>query len=533
MNEALEILARVGTDNAPTLDELTSARDTIARELHRLKGEGNTDLAALVTLRDAYTAAAAAVTEAEEIATQAASEIDEVLADIPNPDESAPTGEVTEEEGAEENEPQAVAASGRVLSIRDAVARLGLTPTAQTQVTEPEVNDLSATRHTVMLGTDQKDDATWRDVAQAFVSSGRSLKTGKDRVVRISTEFADDRTISNTGDLAGNTRLVDSFVSLDAVSAAGGCCSLATPIRTNPVLGSTARPIRDSLPTIGVNGTGDVSFFPAICLPDSGADIWTCDEDALVDPEDPLTWKQCLEVECEEEQRVGVEGIYACLEIGNFQSRFAPEQWQGHLQAVAVRQARIAEVELFTKMRAATTSTHTGEATGSVFVNVVQTLSLAAALIRQDQRLTDVRLEWVVADWIRNAIFNDLTARKVRGADSLDVSDQMLSTALGNLGIDATFSPDVDDIEAFQYDGALAGFPATASTVLAPSGFFTFLDGGTLDLGTEIRDHDLNRQNKVAAFAESFEGLLARGCNAKSLDIPVEICDSVPCEAPA
>ena len=55
----------------------------------------------------------------------------------------------------------------------------------------------------------------------------------------------------------------------------------------------------------------------------------------------------------------------------------------------------------------------------------------------------------------------------------------------------------------------------------------SFADGTSL--GTEIRDHALNRQNKVAAFAESYEGILARGCNALGLDIPVEICDNVAC----
>ena len=82
---------------------------------------------------------------------------------------------------------------------------------------------------------------------------------------------------------------------------------------------------------------------------------------------------------------------------------------------------------------------------------------------------------------------------------------------------------------SFGSGGTDPQFPLTLGSVLAPNGFFTFLDGGTLDLGTEIRDHNLNRQNKVAAFAESYEGILARGCNALGLDIPVEICDNVAC----
>ena len=125
--------------------------------------------------------------------------------------------------------------------------------------------------------------------------------------------------------------------------------------------------------------------------------------------------------------------------------------------------------------------------------------------------------------------------RRVHGvAEDPNVSDTLLATAFGNEGIDVTYSQDLDPIEGGspgQVDGPLTALPVTAGSVLAPEGYFTFLDGGTMDLGTEIRDHNLNRQNKVAAFSESYEGLLARGCNAKALDIPVEICDNAACPA--
>lgn len=529
MNEALAVLARVGTDDAPTLSELQSARDTVAREIHANKNSG--DLEALMSLRETYSTFTQAIEEAEAAEAEANQRAEELIGDIPNPD-GEPEG--NSELGDEGEDPEGNS-SGRVLSVQEAVARLGIGGggTSSTQVREPEGEDLSATRTRVRIGNDEVENATVRSLAEAFRDAGRSLKAGKERVARIETEFSDQRTLS--GKIDENTRLVDSFLSPEAVTAAGGCCSLPEPIFENPVNASTARPIRNSLPTIGAT-RGKVSFFPAVCLPTGGADLWTCEDDAAVDPSDDTTWKQCAEVTCDESQEVDVEAIYSCVTIGNYKARFAPEQWQAYLQALAAQQARVAEVALFDKMRLEASTTHTVDETGSVYATLLAGVSLAAATIRQDQRLTDVELNLWLPDWIRNAIRTDLRTRKVgaAAADQLEATDAMIAAAFANEGINVFYSPDIDPIEEDspgQVDGPLTPFPATASSVLAPSGFFSFLDGGTLDLGTEIRDHDLNRQNKLAAFAESFEGLLARGCNAKALDIPVSVCDSAPCPA--
>lgn len=513
MEKALEILARLGGDTPPELAELTAARDEISRELHRVKDAG-ADLAALMTLRESYNLAATAVSEAEKAAADEQAKLEELLADVPNPD--APSVDADE---ADEAETAVTAAAGRVLSVREAVARLGLD--------RSPADDLASVRHSVRLGAQERPDATWSDIGAAFVESARSLRTGKEAVVQIRSEYSADRTL--TGKKDENTRLIDSFVSPEAVTAAGGCCSLPTPIYDNPVLSSLGRPIRDSLPTVGVTSRGKVSFFPAICLPQSGADIWTCEQDEAVDENDPSTWKDCQEVDCPEADEAVVDGIYRCLTIGNFQSRYAPEQWEAVLRAVSAQQARAAEAALFAKMRAEVTSTHTGIATGDTYVNVLDTVSRAAALIRQDQRYADVELHLWIADWIRNAIREGYRAHGMNKGMEPELTEAALAQAFANEGIRVTYSLDIDDLEAFQYDGALADYPATASAVLAPEGYFSFLDGGSFDLGTDIRDHDLNRQNKVAAFAESFEGLLARGCNAKALDIPVEVCATVPC----
>lgn len=539
LQQALSILSRVGAGEALSLSELTQARDTIARQLHALRGSGTPDLDALTTLRESYFAADAAVQAVSEQEQSAEEEVDAALSDIPDPDhaEGDPDHAEGDPEEDDEEDPEDEKSlstrpkKGRMLSVQEAVSRLGLggTATATTSVQEP---DLSTTQSRIILNGNPVEDASMFNLAEAFRdSSSRSLKSGKERIARIETSFAEGRTLSGkTGD---DTRLVDSFVSPDAVTAAGGCCSLPEPIYSNPVQGSTARPIRDSLNTMGAS-RGKYTFFPAICLPVDGVGLWSCDDDENVSEADPDTWKTCAEVDCDLHDEVGVDAIYSCVTVGNYTTRFAPEQWQGYLSALAIMQARQSEVALFTKMRAEVTTTHTLDALGSIFANVTSGVALAAAAMRQDQRLGDIRLNLWLPEWVRTAVRMDLTTRRVHGvAEDPNVADSMLATAFSNEGIDVTYSQDLDQIEGAsgQSDGALTDLPVTAGAVLAPDGYFTFLDGGTMDLGTEIRDHNLNRQNKVAAFAESYEGLLARGCNAKALDIPVEICDNASCPA--
>lgn len=541
LQQALSILGRVGAGETLSLSELTQARDVIARQLHSLRGSATPDLDALTTLRESYFAADAAVKAVAEQEQAVASEVESALADIPNPDEEDPDEENPDDEEEDpdaekdgEGEDGAVNASakptrkkGKMLSVQEAVARLGLNNTSST-TTQPRESDLAATQTRVMIAGEQVQDANLRTLAEAFSdSAGRSLKSGKERVARIETSFAEERTLS--GKINADTRLIDSFVSPEAVTAAGGCCSLPQPIYSNPVQGSTDRPIKSSLPTLGAT-RGKFSFFPAICLPVDGFGVWTCEDDELVDEADPDTWKTCAEVDCDESQEVGVDAIYSCVTIGNYQSRFAPEQWQGYLAALAIQNARRGEVRLFEQMRAEVMATYTVDALGSVFANVVNGVATAAAALRQDQRLGDVQMDYYVGESLLTAVRLDLMNRRVfsSAVDDPTVANEMLARAFSNEGINVIYSQDIDPVQ-FGSDGTNPQFPLTLGSVLAPNGFFTFLDGGTLDLGTEIRDHNLNRQNKVAAFAESYEGLLARGCNALALDIPVEICDNVAC----
>src|SRR5262245_46855435 len=536
LQQALSILGRVGAGETLSLSELTQARDVIARHLHSLRGSSTPDLDALTTLRESYFAADAAVKALQEQEQAAAQEVDAALSDIPDPDAEGEEADDGEDEDPEDNpddeenpdEEKSLSSKpkkGKMLSVQEAVKRLGLSAPAPSGAPE---KDLAATETRIILNGNEVVEATLYNLAEAFRdASSRSMKSGKERVARFETSFAEERTLS--GKIGPDTRLLDSFVSPEAVTAAGGCCSLPQPIYSNPVQGDTSRPIRDSLPSMGAT-RGKFSFYPAICLPVDGFGVWTCDDDEAVDEADDTTWKQCADVDCADSDEVGVDAVYSCVTVGNYQTRFAPEQWQGYLAALAIQNARRGEVLLYSKMRAEVMATYTAEALGSVFANVVNAVATAAAALRSDQRLGDLQLDYWIGESLLTAVRLDLINRRVfsSAVDDPNVATSMLNTAFSNEGVTVHYSQDIDPV-TFSSGGDDPSFPTTLGSVLAPNGYFTFLDGGTLDLGTEIRDHALNRQNKVAAFAESYEGLLARGCNALGIDIPVEICDNVAC----
>jgi hypothetical protein len=545
LEEILAIIERIGSDNAPTSAELATARTELARAIHGEARSEAPDLQVLTTLRAAFSQAGTALAEAEAAEAAEAAQVAELLADIEDPDgEEAPAVEAGEEtppaeelppvEGelpapaageqpAEEPVPVAAGAAAPVpmLSLRDAASRIRVRPPA------PEAPAPTGTPGaSIFVGGVQVDHTPdIREVAAAFERAVRSPNTGKQTLVRFDTFLDEDRTLP--GDTAGNTAMLDRWVGPEAVAAAGGCCSLPTPIRTQNVMSSTARPIRDSLPTIGVQNTGAVMYFPAVCLPADGAAVWLCSDDSAVDPDDPETWKECVFIDCPTEDRTIVDAIYRCLTIGEFQRRFATEQWVAILQATLALQARIADLKLWSDMLAGVSTTHTAATTGSIFNNWANATLLAADTIRDDQRYDGVQINQWLPRWFRGAVLTDLVNRRLADTNNPAVADAFINEVAATAGVNINWTMDPDPVEpGDQADGPLTPYPETISTIIAPEGYYSFLDGGQFDLGIEIRDLDLARQNAVGAFAEGFEGILARGCNAKRINIPVEICET-------
>ena len=95
-----------------------------------------------------------------------------------------------------------------------------------------------------------------------------------------------------------------------------------------------------------------------------------------------------------------------------------------------------------------------------------------------DQRLGDVQLDFFVSESLLTAVRLDLINRRVfsSAVDDPNVAASMLATAFANEGIRPVYSQDLDPV-AFGSGGVDPTFPLTFGSVLAPNGFFTFLDG--------------------------------------------------------
>lgn len=549
----LAIIERIGTDTAPTSAELTTARTELARAIHTQARSEAPDLAVLTSLRGAFSAAGTALEEAQAAEAAEREQVAALTADIEDPDaaaeaataeaaaaaqaaadlaaaEAAGTGEVITPDAVLPPQVAAAAAAAappaRTLSLREAAARVRVRPPAP-----PQLENTPSGASIFVSGIQVSSAPSIREAAAAFERSVRSPSTGKQTLVRFDNII--DPAYTLPGDSNGNTFLLDTLIGPEAVAAAGGCCSLPVPIREQNVMSSSARPLRDSLPTIGVTEAGAVTYFPAVCLPADGAALWLCSDDSAVDPDDPDTWKECVFIECPTADTTIVDAIYRCLTIGEFQRRFATEQWVAIIQATIALQARIAELSLWSNMLAGVSTTHTAAETGSVFTNWANAVQLAADTIRDDQRYDGVQINNWLPRWFVGAVATDLVNRRLADTPNPTVVMQMINDVAATAGVTVHYTMDSDPIETTpQEDGPLTDYPATLASIIAPEGYYSFLDGGQFDLGIEIRDLDLARQNAVAAFAESFEGLLARGCNAKRLNIPVTICaDAAGCAA--
>lgn len=534
MDELQAILERIGTDNPPTAQELRDARDQAKALLKAEAKNPARDLAVLQSLKAAADDIATALAEAETAEAAENELVKELLSDVLSEDELAelgadesgdaapPDGGAPEGADTASTEKEPVLAGGgvRILSLGEAAARVRDRPQP------PEPVPVPSGFRTTVLGREREQPLTLEDVRRTFheTTRGGSHSAGKSVLVHQERIAPDGWMLSDN--IAKRTHQVDAVVAPEAVAAAGGCCILPEPLREQTVLSSTARPIAASLPSFGVQTTGALTFYPPVCMPQDGAFIWTCDDDAAVDPDDPDTWKTCVEFECDEAVVTTVEALYHCITIGNFQRFFDGERWRAVLQTLLAQESRIAEARLFEKMRASVTSTHVLGDTGSVYVSYIQGIGQAAAIMRQDQRLDGVNLRLTAPFWLRTAMHNDLVARRVVHIDNPAGTDALITSALGSEGVQVTWSMDIDTIDPNPVSsGPLALFPAIAHMTLAPEGYYTYLDAGSFDLGTEIRDMNLTRQNAVAAFAEEFWGLMSRGCAAFALDLPVAVCD--------
>jgi hypothetical protein len=373
-------------------------------------------------------------------------------------------------------------------------------------------------------------------------------------VASISTTYPEERQLG--GSLDTNTQRIEAATSPEALVAAasyaiehgalvaaGGLCGPVEQLYDVPVLGSTARPVRDqALANFGAD-RGGVKWRQHVSFGDfAGATgFWSLADDAAVtgDPDTEPKVKPCIDVECPGDAEAFVEAITWCMTFSNVTSRFDPESTAANVQAGQIAHARIAENRLLAQIAALTTTlTQAGEL--SFLRDYLTTLDRVFAAYRNFYRLEDNQaLRGIGPRWMRDAIRSDLT-RGAGFASGTDLNAAMAAATaqingwLATRNVNFTWHYDgrgaiagaagppvvpamaAQSYGAFTQGAAVPDYPATVETFLWVEGDMLHLDGGTLDFGV-MRDSTLNQVNRYKQFSESFEGVAHRGVEALRL----------------
>lgn len=358
-------------------------------------------------------------------------------------------------------------------------------------------------------------------VASALIArkNGMGRTSGGDgefhQVATFTTSFPEDRYLTRN-DIEINRAKVDNIVAPKSLVAAGG---LAAPVEIRYELfglGSTKRPVKDSLAVFGAERGGIRFVTPPVIADLTGAvSLWTLQDDidaGTVGLPDPV--KPCLRVLPGAEVVVYLEAIPLCLTFGNMGARAYPELVERHTELAMVAHARFAETRLLTRIGSLSTAVTAAAVLGAardIFAQIDQ----AAAAYRNRHRI-DVNspLRAIFPEWFKNALRADLI-KQIPGDgndDTFGLAEAKMNAWFKLRNINVTWHMDGETGQIFgdQAAGALSPFPSNVIWYLFAEGTFLFLDGGTLDLGL-VRDSTLNSTNDYKIFLETFEGVAKVG----------------------
>ncbi|MFN2592877.1 MAG: major capsid protein, partial [Candidatus Dormibacteria bacterium] len=292
-------------------------------------------------------------------------------------------------------------------------------------------------------------------------------------------------------------------------------------------LGTPRRPVRDGLVRFGA-GRGGIRFIASPHLSDvaPGVSTWTHQTDAAWTP--GAATKPFVTVSCGSEIVVQVDFIPLAMVIGNFNRMTFPELWEEWWNRAQVQWARYADSLLLTRLAALCTTATPAQDLGFSRDALVH-LGTAGDGYRSRNRMEPDEIIQVFAPfWLLGSMRRDM-ARQHPVDDAIAKADAEILGYLAKDNIEPVFyldSPTTGANQVFtaQGSGPLEGYPATAQCFMFAPGSFLHLDGGELNLGTEIRDWTLDQQNQVAAFVETAENVAFKGLEA--LAIPIRVCNN-------
>jgi len=334
-------------------------------------------------------------------------------------------------------------------------------------------------------------------------------------VASVTTSFPESRTL--TQDAESNWAKVQAVTGPEALVASGGHSAPYTIKYDIFGLGTTARPVRDSLPTFQAD-RGGIRFVtpPVLSSYGDAVGIWTNAKDITPGTDT----KTSLTVSAAQENTVATDAVTLQLQFGNLMTRAYPELIARHNELGLIQHAREAEQNLLTKIGASSTAVTTTSLIGFGRDFLVQ-IGRAAAAYRSRHRLeADAPLRAIVPSWVADAMQADL-ALNMPGDGSLAVAQSEINGYVKARGVNLTTSLD-QNVFGAQGAAALLEFADSFTWYLFAEGSFLFLDGGTLDLGI-IRDSSLVGTNDYKMFVETFENIAFVGVESLAITSTISV----------
>lgn len=567
MKDPLKILAALDSDNKPSTADLTSAHAEMREALkaaiidaRESSGEEAKEAAELATqLRAGVDKVKSELDARAEDDAKTKAQLDELAGDLfdddkggdkPNDkggdksadkpsDKSGDTPDASKNSNADKAE-QPVAASAS-----DIIARIKSIGTRRAPAAAVEVIPRKGMRMAPLgpAAGDKVDAGDFRELGDLFSLHAKKITSASDtgNLFRITREFDESRQLGYNSDV-NNRRMMDLFGTGSAdtaetpVAAACGLCGPGDVDHSHPICSEDGRPIRDALPNFQAT-RGKITFAPAMSIGDlrENVSIWTLEMDEAAclanspgwSPGSPgsLPTKPCPPIACPEELTCATDAVVRCVTVGNFQAIFSPEYWAATLALLKAEFDRVAEQKIIEEIHAA--SVDLGTMDGCNTLNSFLTgINSVVAADRSAQRNMSRRYRVIadafIRDYIRNQVIVNLGV--ANNIEAIQVADATINGWLSSIGVDVVWTFDGTwDPQFNEHRVMMPGdIPSSAGIYVHPVDSFVFLDGGTLDLGTNITDSMLNSSNDRQAFAESFEKTCFRGCSAYYFDIPIQ-----------
>lgn len=373
-----------------------------------------------------------------------------------------------------------------------------------------------------------------KDIGRAFAEKSWHLMRdghGTANVVTMRVDYPEERRVRPSDTSVGVMEKVEAVTASGArtrglsihkdtpkaLVAAGGLCAPVAVDYSLMTLGTARRPVRDALVRFGAE-RGGIRFIAPPHLSDvaGGVSTWTHQTDAAWHT--GLATKPFVTVTCGSEVVVQVDAIVLAMVVGNFDRMTFPEHFDAWWELAQVQFGRYADSVLLTQIAALSTATTAQQDLGAARDILVHLATAAAGYRSRNRMETDAILQVLLPSWTRDIMRADLT-RQHPGDSAVAMADQEINGYLAASNLEPTFyldSPTTGTNQVFtsQGVGPLEGFPSKVQAFMFSPGTFLHLDGGELNLGTEIRDWTLTQSNQVAAFLETLEAVAMHGVEA-------------------